>query len=395
MLNGDISERFNIKTNSRQRSLRLIGVSGKLNRIIGGTKISSGTLLESNIYYTTVESFPTASKYQIFQHEAADEDTLISESDRHPAQRGKIYRCESSMLVRKTSIDEVKSSDELSFYYDTENKLLYFKIKSGTNLSDNPIYIPGNSNIYGNDGTVKFEMSGIESLYGAISVTKCHGGKIMDCASKYAYGGGAFSLDNSIGIELIRCEAARAFSGSSTGDGFNVHSSTGSSIDTESKRTTATLIDCWSHDNNDDGYSDHEGCEVTIIGGLFENNDKGGLTPSFGAHDKYIGCYVRNNLDNGIFFTGTSEDGEKGGQMICFNCVSENNTRNYRVNGGSSDNNNRAILINCISISGDYAFYADSSNDFIELINCYDKDSTTIKGGTVSNITTKNANIVE
>lgn len=395
MLNGDISQRFNIKTNPTQRSLRLIGVSGKLNRIFGGTKITSGTLVEGNVYSATVNSFPSAEKYQIFQHNVVEESTLIASEDRHPCQRGKVYRCESSKLIRKTSLEEVKSSGELSFYYDSNSKLLYFKTKNGTNLTDNPIYIPSNANVYGNDGTVKFEMSGIESLYGKVDVTKCHGGKILDCAAKYAYGGGAFEFSNSIGIELIRCEATRAFSGSSTGDGFNAHSTTGSSISTDAKRTTATMIDCWSHDNNDDGYSDHEGCEVTIIGGLFENNVKGGLTPSFGAHDKYIGCHVRNNTNGGIYHVGTAVDGGVGGQTECVNCISENNSWNYGVSNGTEEQPNKLILVNCISINGNEGFKPFSSYDFIDMVNCYDKGSATVKSGNTANITIENAQLVE
>ena len=395
MLKGDADQRFNIKANPTQKSLRLIGISGKLNRILGGTKITSGTLIEGNVYSATVNSFSSAERFQIFQHNAIEENTLISSEDRHPCQRGKSYRCESSKLIRKASLEEVKTSDELSFYYDTENKLLYFKIKEGTNLTNNPIYIPGSANVYGNDGTVKFEMSGIESWYGAISVTKCHGGKIIDCAAKYAYGGGAFDFSNSIGIELIRCEAARAFSGSTTGDGFNAHSGTGSSINETSKRTTATMIDCWSHDNNDDGYSDHEGCEVTIIGGLFENNVKGGLTPSFGAHDKYIGCHVRNNTNGGIYYVGTAVDGGVGGQAECINCISENNSWNYGVANGTEEQPNKLILVNCISINGDEGFKPFSSYNFIDMVNCYDRGSTIVKSGKTANITIKNASIIE
>ena len=395
MLNGDISQRFNIKTNPTQRSLRLIGISGKLNRILGGTKINSAILVEGNVYSATLDSFPTAENFQIFQHEAVDESTLITSDQRHPLQRGKTYRCESSKLVRKTSLDEVKSSEKLSFYYDTNSKTLYFKVKDGTNLSENPICIPSSANVYGNDGTVKFEMSGIESLYGAISLAKCHGGKVMDCSAKYAYGGGAFSMDNAIGLELIRCEATRAFSGTTTGDGFNAHSATGSSIDTKGKRTTAIMIDCWSHDNNDDGYSDHEGCEVTIIGGLFENNVKGGLTPSYGAHDKYIGCYVRNNVNGGIYHVGTAVDGGVGGQTVCINCISEGNSWNYGVADGTEENPNKLILINCISKKGKEGFKPFSTHDFIEMTNCYDYESTTIKSGFTQNITIKNGVLVE
>ncbi len=66
------------------------------------------------------------------------------------------------------------------------------KSKEGTTLT-NPVYIPGGSGISGNDGSVAFEMVNIECWYGSISLRYCHGGRAIDCAAKYAFGGGAWS----------------------------------------------------------------------------------------------------------------------------------------------------------------------------------------------------------
>ena len=108
-----------------------------------------------------------------------------------------------------------------------------------------------------------------------------------------------FVWDNSIGVELIRCEASNVFTGEGNGDGFNAHSSYPTPDQPEAKHV-ATMIDCWSHDNADDGYSDHERCETTIIGGLFEYNVKAGLTPAYGCHDTIQNAYCRNNVYGGI-----------------------------------------------------------------------------------------------
>lgn len=395
ILIGDTTERFNIKTKSNQRSVRLIGKQGLVNRIICGTKIDSGTLVAgtTNVYQTPLSSFLNADRFQLFQHEVFDESTLIPDNERHPLQRGKTYRCDSTKITRVTSLDDVKASEGYTFFYDEDAQMLYVKIKEGTTLATNPVYIPGGSGISGNDGSVAFEMVNIECWYGSISLRFCHGGRAIDCAAKYAFGGGAWSWESAIGVELIRCEATRAFSGSSTGDGFNAHSTTaGPAL---AKHTVATMIDCWSHDNNDDGYSDHERCETTIIGGLFEYNVKAGLTPAFGCHDTIYNAYCRKQVNNGIALVGsaTEAEGGRGSQIFVIGCICENNANNYYVSSDKSGKDeNFGKFVNCISLNGSKYGYLCGTNARIELNNCTDSGSPTAKGG---NIVVNNAALVE
>lgn len=395
ILIGDTTERLNIKTKSNQRSVRLIGKRGLVNRIICGTKIDTGTLVEgtTNVYQTPLPSFSEAAQFQLFQHEVFDENTLIPNDERHPLQRGKTYRCDSTKITRVTSLEEVKTSDGYTFYYDTDAQMLYVKIKEGTTLAANPVYIPGGSGIAGNDGSVAFEMVNIEVWYGSVSLRFCHGGRAIDCAAKYALGGGAWSWEAAIGVELIRCEAARAFSGSSTGDGFNVHSTT--TDPALAKHTVATMIDCWSHDNNDDGYSDHERCETTIIGGLFEYNVKAGLTPAYGCHDTIYNAYCRKQVNNGIALVGsaTAAEGGRGSQIFVIGCICENNKNNFYVSGDKSGKDeNFGKFVNCISLNGTQYGYLCGANARIELNNCTDSGSPTAKNG---NIVVNNAALVE
>ena len=395
ILIGDTTERLNIKTKSNQRSVRLIGKRGLVNRIICGTKIDSGTLVAgtTNVYQTPLSPFSAADHFQLFQHEVFDESTLIPDNERHPLQRGKTYRCDSTKITRVTSLDAVKTSEGYTFFYDTDAQMLYVKIKEGTTLATNPVYIPGGSGISGNDGSVAFEMVNIECWYGSISLRFCHGGRAIDCAAKYAFGGGAWSWDAAIGVELIRCEAARAFSGSSTGDGFNAHSIT--TDQALAKHTVATMIDCWSHDNNDDGYSDHERCETTIIGGLFEYNVKAGLTPAYGCHDTIYNAYCRKQVNSGIALVGsaTAAEGGRGSQIFVIGCICENNANNYYVSGDKSGKDeNFGKFVNCISLNGSKYGYLCGANARIELNNCTDSGSPTAKSG---NIVVNNAALVE
>lgn len=395
ILVGDTTEPLNIKTKSNQRSVRLIGKRGLVNRIICGTKIDTGTLVAgtTNVYQTPLSSFSTATQFQLFQHEVFDESTLIPDNERHPLQRGKTYRCDSTKITRVTSLDAVKTSPGYTFFYDTDAQILYVKIKEGTTLAANPVYIPGGAGISGNDGSVAFEMVNIEVWYGYVSLELCHGGRAIDCAAKYALGGGAWSWDAAIGLELIRCEAARAFSGSGTGDGFNAHSTT--TDPALAKHTVASMIDCWSHDNNDDGYSGHERCETTIMGGLFEYNVKAGLAPAYGCHDTIYNAYCRKNVNNGIALAGsaTAAEGGRGSQIFVVGCICENNKNNYYVSGDASGTDeNFGKFVNCVSLNGTQYGYLCGTNARIELNNCTDSGSPTAKSG---NVVVNNAALVE
>lgn len=394
ILVGDTTERLNIKTKSNQRSVRLIGKRGLVNRIICGTKIDSGTLVAgtTNVYQTPLSSFSTVARFQLFQHEVFDESTLIPDNERHPLQRGKTYRCDSTKITRVTSLDAVKTSEGYTFFYDTDAQMLYVKIKEGTTLAANPVYIPGGSGIFGNDGSVAFEMVNIECWYGSILLRSCHGGRAIDCAAKYALDDGAWSWDAAIGVELIRCEAARALSSSTTGNGFNANSTT--TDPALAKHTVATMIDCWGHDNNENGYSDHERCETTIIGGLFEYNVRGGITTAYGGHDTIYNAYCRKQTDNGIALvrSAKAEEGGRGLQIFAIGCICENNKVNYYVSGDKSGTDeNFGKFVNCVSLNARYGYFC-GTNARIELNNCTDSGSSTAKSG---NVIVNNAALVE
>lgn len=394
ILIGDTTERLNIKTKSNQRSVRLIGKRGLVNRIICGTKIDSGTLVAgtTNVYQTPLSSFSTVARFQLFQHEVFDESTLIPDNERHPLQRGKTYRCDSTKITRVGSLDAVKTSEGYTFFYDTDAQMLYVKIKEGTTLAANPVYIPGGSGIFGNDGSVAFEMVNIECWYGSILLRSCHGGRAIDCAAKYALDDGAWSWDAAIGVELIRCEAARALSSSTTGNGFNANSTT--TDPALAKHTVATMIDCWGHDNNENGYSDHERCETTIIGGLFEYNVRGGITTAYGGHDTIYNAYCRKQTDNGIALvrSAKAEEGGRGSQIFAIGCICENNKVNYYVSGDKSGTDeNFGKFVNCVSLNAHYGYFC-GTNARIELNNCTDSGSSTAKSG---NVIVNNAALVE
>lgn len=403
---GETNEAVNIRRKSTQRTLRIIGKAGQKNRFSFGEKITSATLVSGDVYSVSRQTFPDKALFPLFQDGVPDTNTLIADGERLPMQRGREYRCDCSVLLPFGSLAELQASAGLGYYYDTTTSTLYFKVAPGTSLSSNPVIIPSGNKfcITGNNGSVKVELCNIDAYYCAFDLESCSGAKITNCSARYCVSPAGFMYDRSVGIRFVKCEASSVYSGDTgTGDGFNAHSTGGTytTDDANMRTTSAELVDCWSHDCNDDGFSDHERCESVIRGGLFEYNGKGGITPSFGSHCSCYGVISRKNA-NGFFYIGsaTTQEGGKYGQMYCENCLAIENIRSagssYNLHGGFVNSyrngvGNRVVLVNCKAIGNSVGYY-NATNNLMELMDCRASGNTTETSGT---ITKNNTSIVE
>lgn len=337
----------------------------------------------TKVYKSNISKTFNVNNIWLFQDGVADINTLITDEERHPLQRGYEYRCFDTKIVKcsattlSEALQEIESSSTYKWYVD--NEVLYFSRPSEVN-SVNPICCSNGKNLFSNTSGVELNVSGINSKYLVFGINSTVNSTIADCKASNVFSGGAFVYNSALNCKFIRCEATRCFNGSN-GDGFNGHCS--NSGDIYSKQLTATFIDCWSHDNNDDGYSDHERAESTFIGGLFEYNTKGGVTPSYGAH---ITCYNVLSRHNhcGFNYVGDTavDEGGMWGQMICYNCVAENNVHGGDKAGFSvSGKNNTIKLINCKSLNNVTGYKASYTSNTIELIDCSSYGDTKTKGG--------------
>lgn len=339
-----------------------------------------------NLYKVTTNISFDENNVWLFQDGIADETTLISDEERHPLQRGYAYRCEDTKIERcKTNVlnealEEITSSDVYKWFYDASTSSLYFS-RPSVITETNPLCCSLHNSLFKNaDRRISLHMSGVETKYMMFNITRTTGSVIKDCKASNAFGAGAFVYDQALSAEFIRCEASRCFSGNN-GDGFNAHSKTTGDI--YSKQTTVSLIDCWSHDNSDDGYSDHERSEITIMGGLFEYNGKAGITPSYGSHCTCYNVYSRNNY-SGFYYGGAATEAEGGqyGQMYCVNCIAENNNRGgaragFKVDGA----HNKMELVGCKSIGNNYGFIVGNEQNIGKLIDCSAINNAVVKSG--------------
>ena len=345
--------------------------------------------LDDGVYSATINTTIATGNKWLYQEGVADISTQIADSERLPLQRGKTYRNDDTR-IEKCSADnltdalaEIKSSNIYKWYIDSDT--LYFSAPQAPS-SNNPICVSTGKGLFVNaDRSISVSISGIECKYISLNFKNLCNVNAVDCKATNIFDYGAISWDNTLNAYFLRCEAASCYK-SGNGDGFNADvTNTGEAF---AKHYTATLVDCWAHDNSDDGYSDHRHAETTIIGGLFEYNGKGGLTPAYGAHCSCYNVYSRRNY-SGFMCVGEVEQAEGGKytQLICHSCIAElNNRGGYYAGFVVKDDGNRMILIDCKSIGNTNAYYIGQTAN-AKLIDCTATGQQTLFDGYPENAT--------
>lgn len=338
--------------------------------------------------YTKVYSAPCSKTFDskivwIFQDDVPDASTEITTSERHPLQRGKQYRCGDTKIVKCSSesvsdaLAEIESASAYKWFHDSANSIIYFSRPQAV-TEINPIMASFiNTFLKNKTRKLSLEIVGISVKYQFVSLLGLASAILSDCSCVNCCAAGAYRWDRGVSIKLYRCEAARTCFGTSAGDGFNAHSeNTG---DAFAHQTSCILFDCWSHDNVDDGYSDHERCEITLYGGLYEHNGGGGVTPAIGSHCTCYNVLSRYNDEADFFYSGNpvSSEGGVGGQIACYGCVSigKGSGRGFRLNGSEI----QGLFYNCICIDRDTGFFSESNGgtQVGTLINCSTSGCTT------------------
>ncbi|MEK1195533.1 hypothetical protein OSI96_26430, partial [Mycobacterium ulcerans] len=130
---GDYRETINISKQKDRQRLTVRAYPGERVRLLCGEKIEKAEKAKgfSRVLKASLQNFDNSPKYKLFQHDVEDKSTLISPQDRHPLQKGKVYRCNSTPLVRAESPQEVETMSSPAYYYDSAEKVLYFSIVDG------------------------------------------------------------------------------------------------------------------------------------------------------------------------------------------------------------------------------------------------------------------------
>lgn len=326
-------------------------ILGNNARIIGGTKLTSATLVPgySKVFSCPCPySIPNTDNSFLWQHDIPCNNSLINEDEYHPLQRGEKYRLPSSRLIKVNSIEEIESlSNDFLFWYK-ESDTLYFSKRENSDLSKNPIVIPNTSINFFNQN---IDIIGVVFMYNSLRFHNCNG-ILKDITSLFCGGSGCFAFADSL-LNFYSCRA-----GGANNDGFNGHNT----ID----NGTSMFFDCWSHDCNDDAHSSHQYSVDCIYGGLYEYCGNG-ITPASGCHMTCYNSTVRKMGNHkwtkgqegyGYSAQGTALDKGVSTSMSCFSCLSKYNTIGYR-----SSPSCKTTILNCVDIKSNKPF------DDVEEIN--------------------------
>ena len=155
---------------------------------------------------------------------------------------------------------------------------------SWTNVAKVVVPMNWDCGIYIN-GAKRFVLKEVEVRFAGsynIDIRNCAYFDFYKCACKYTSYGSGFHPFNSNGT-MTACYATKNY------DGYGI-----------SGYGHTTYVDCVSEFNFDDGMSHHDGTEGTIIGGRYEGNGKGGITPAYGAKVNIYGGLYKDNTSFGI-----------------------------------------------------------------------------------------------
>jgi hypothetical protein len=311
-----------------------------------------------------------------------DPNTLIDIADRHPLQRGREYRCDSTKIQQVDSIAAIEALPANQFGWYWESGVMYFS-RPQISSAEHPIVMPRrddrfvNLSMYrSNKKQVKIVLNNIEVRYAGIHIAYAANCEFSDVLVKYNYvgNGGCFYIYECQNCSLVRCEAAGITNGEGIGDGFNVDTA-GAADDKNALCLSLYMRDCWAHDVNDDGYSDHDNSEVTIEGGLFEYCGKGGLTPSYGSNDVIRNAICRYNRGAGILATSAPVTGRILTNVAAHNCICYG-----QVDGFKTLASCEMKCYDCISYNNTTGYNATLGN--IYAVNCKSGDTTPKAGGT-------------
>lgn len=344
-------------------------------------KVTTATVYSGEVYQATITDEILSSCHYIYMDGVADPGTEITGADIHPSQRGNHYRCPDIVrIVKCNSIAEIEASNDYAWYAD--GNTLYFTAPSAPS-ANNPIVYAHTQAVQlfvQNDNVViepadkparKFciELNAVETRFMQMNLQGFQTATARNCRTVASPVWSGISLNRTQYAELINCESCCC----------NIDGIGGQNINTTTDNATAhnsfsRIVNCWSHDNYDDGYSEHDRSESIIIGGLYEWNGKAGVTPSYGEVCTCIDVYSRHNyqgfaLVGSVGATG-HVNGRNGSTLICYGCISDDNTRGTQQKGFVvMGDGNAAIFVNCAAMNETRGFCALGDVN-MKLVNC-------------------------
>ncbi|MNM24917.1 hypothetical protein D3C81_353570 [compost metagenome] len=308
------------------------------NKLAGITKTPG----RAKVYQASASGLPSLGAFQwAYQDGVADPRTAIAAGDRSPEHRGRSNRLDICSRLLKTAatelndaLAEMDAADMPMAFVD--GGTLYFTIVDGGDGTTAAIYLDAPTGLIANaaQGSAgMLNLRGLDVRYGGVNLAPFQRSRVDELRVTGARTNVVSYNVLDFGTLEVSCGGSQS---ALNGDGLNGH--TGAVI------TAGTNL--YSHDNWDDGFSDHEGCSTRMSGGLVEYNGGGGITPAYGADTVIQNFVSRRNQQRGgfkraaFYVTGSVASGAGGGD-------------------GGVDTN--ALFIGCTDIESRISFASDST----------------------------------
>lgn len=328
-------------------------------KLTGITKTAGQTKI-----YQVTTAVVAATPNWIYQDGVADARTLIEAGRHQPEHNGRANRLPFTKIVKATAttlalaMAELDASADPRCFYDSG--ILYFTVDSGGDGTTANIYV---------DATVGLVSAGSVETAGQISITNLdirYGGlntrpfrkTRLDNVAVHGSRGDAWSHcgDSKAGMVETSCAGSTATDG--TGDGVNGHN-----------HANLVIESLYSHDNNDDGESNHEYGRTRIANHYCEYNGGTAVAPALGCDAIYsAGRSFRNQRISGrkpaaYCVVGAPADGGDKTLAIFRNCRSEEDTVSF--SDGTPGTASYGFCDNCESINPTTTGY-----DVYQIRNC-------------------------
>lgn len=289
MLAGDYEqEKLNLAT-ARRLTIRS-EPGGRVRVLFGGKVLGAAFTQHSGNVWKAAAPFSlpvqgTENRFWIFElgqpEGAAAPDTAWG------LRRARDFRLEHFRLRQASSIAGVEFSNGSYFLADG---VLYVRTSNGERPAAAqefriPSQDPADSFVFGATGQTDVSLEGIEVYFGMNNANFTGAGRYRAAGCMFFGAGnwGIVAVNARIGLEE-ECEyAANANDGSAA-------------TNYPAEPMSVTVLNAWSHDNGDEGHSPHVNCRGYYLGGLFENNASGGITPAIGATAVILGSRTRGNV---------------------------------------------------------------------------------------------------
>ena len=359
----------------------------------------------TNIYSASAEIFISGNGEYIAYVDKCP-SLPVDGADLFPQMSGVKYRLPFIEMTDRLTKDYATLADALAFmdaqtedclWYDSANQVVY--MASTTDLTDYQLAVPEAPTwkLLQAAGTqaqkLDVEIMGIDFYYAYAASNAITASVAIDpflfarfrLVNCKLMGNHRAALSSRAFVnEIIGCEA-----GGNGNDGFSsMYYAADYSVLQNNKDFLVLYDSCWSHDNYDDGFTDHVRNRDIVKNCLSSHNYLGdGFHFVGGGASEFYNCIAYKNGSHGFVQASGADDGREACSMLLMGCVSIESKVGFAI-GATAALDAYMRCVSCKSIGNTYGYrISNSSTSYrrMTLTDCGSLNDTTPKSNTQAN----------